>query len=801
MANAWQNMRYALRLLRNRPGFALAVILTLGVGIGASTAIFSILQGTVLRPLPYPRPDRLIFVRGSYLPTGGGGPNSVPNYLDLRQQVRSVDVFAGYSQGAVNLATDEAPVRASTINATDNFLEALGVHPALGRGFLPGEDREGAARVVIITDRLWRDRFGARPDVIGQTFPLNAEPYTIVGVLPKSFWFPGDPQLLIPFAWTPQALTQTRGNRMLEIVARLAPGATEDGARSELQQLFAQLAATYPDQNTKDWTIVTFPARERLLGVSRSSLKLLSGAVLLLLAIGCVNVANLLLVRAERRQRATAVRAAVGAGRGRLMRGFLTESLTLASIGSVVGIGLAWLTTRALLSLFGSTLPRAGDVHLGVPVVAFAVGLALLTGLLVGAVPALRIDVERLYDGLREGGRGSTRGGNRLQKSLVMVEVALAVLLVSGAGLLLNSVWRLNRVATGIEPRRALTFQIDLPATKYASGGAVAQFTDRALAAVAAVPGVQSAGVSQRIPLLGGYNITTLASPEDATIQAKFVEIRWVTPDFFRASGIPLLQGRMLTDVDGRDSANIVVISDELAHTLFPDGNALGQWINPGWNATGFEVVGIVGSVREFGVARDKRPAFYRPFGEATGTSRTEAFVVRTTNDDPLSVLPGIRRALAAVDPALPLFGASSMEDVVHRTYGNRRFATTLFAGFAVVALALAALGIFSVLAFAVEQRGREVGIRMALGATRQSVTRMIVGQGLWLTGLGLAIGIVSAVFASRLLRSLLYGVQPADPATLTVVAVVAATTALAASYLPARRAAGIDPMVAVREE
>jgi predicted permease len=797
----WQDIRFAFRTFRRRPGFALAAILTLAVGIGASTAIFSILQGTLLRPLPYPQPERLLRVRGLYLPTGGSGGTSVPNYLDLERQTETLAELVAFSPGAVNLAAADLPVRAPTVRATANFLPGLGVAPALGRGFAPGEDREGAPRVVVLTDRLWRDRFGGRADALGQIIELDAQPHTVVGVLPASFWFPGDPQLVVPYAWTPHDLTATRGNRRVEVFGRVAPGFIPEGALDELQRHFTQIAATYPNDNTTDWTIATTPAREWMLGVSGSSLWLLAGAVALLLLIGCVNVANLLLVRAERRQRETAVRAAVGAGRGRLVRALLAESLTLAALGCVVGIGLSWATTRLLLSLFGSTLPRADDVRLGIPVIAFAAGLALLTGLLVGLVPALRLKSDRLYQGLRDGGRGAAAGRSRLQNALVILEVGLAVLLVSAAGLLMNSFWRLNRVETGINADRALTFRVELPAAGYPTDTAIARYFERALAAIAALPGVQAAGITDRTPLLGGYNITSLPSPVNPELVASFVEIRWVTPGFFSAAGIPLLQGRLLTEADGRAGADVVVISDALAQTLFPAGDAVGHRIDPAWNDGGFEIVGVVGSVREFGVTRDKRPAFYRPFAVETGVARSEVFIVRTATDEPLGLLPSIRRALTTLDPTVPLFGAATMRDVVRRTVGTQWFATALFAAVGLLALALAALGIFAVLAFSVEQRAREVGIRMALGATRERVTRLVVSQGLRLTLTGLVLGLGTAVFALRLLASLLYEVRPADPATLALVTLVAVAAAASASYLPARRAASIEPMRAVSEE
>jgi len=787
------------RQLGRRPAYVVTVIATLTIGIGASTSIFSILHGTVLRPLPYPEPDRLIRIRDAYPATGGGGGMSIPNYMDLRAEARTLDGFAAFNIGSVNLAAQDAPLRARSLTVTANFFAVLGVSPFLGRGFREGEDRAGTPRIAVISERLWRERFGGRREALGETLEVNAEPYTIVGVLPASFWYPGDPQLVIPYVWDERDLTQNRGSRQLEGFGRLAPGVSQRMAETELRTIFRRLEEAYPGSND-GWSVATFSIREWMLGYNRTSLWLLSGGVLLVLLIGCVNVANLMLVRAERRQREIAVRAAIGAGRGRIIRDFLTESLTLAVVASALGVALAWGVTQVLLSLFGGALPRAEQVGLGAAVVGFAVGLALVTGLLVGLVPALRTDTGNLQQALREGAMGVIGGGSRLQKSLVAVEVALAVMLVAGAGLLLNSFWRLNQVETGIETENAFAFRTELPASAYESAEGINQFYWEALERIQAVPGVRHVGITDRVPLLGGYNITTLASPVDPELEAKFVEIRRVTPGFFPAAGIPLLEGRLLSEDDGRREAQVAVISDALARTLFPDGGAVGQRIDPGWNEGGYEVVGVVGSVREWGVIRDKRPAVYWPF-PVPNTRRDFVFIVRTAGGDPLAVLPAVRRAIAELDPNLPLYGIMTLEDAVLERLGNRWFATALFGAFGALALALAALGIFGVLAFTVEQRTREVGIRVALGATRDQVTRMVVGQGLRLVAIGLVLGIVAALLSSRVLSGLLYDLEPTDPLTLIVVALVAVTTATLASYLPARRAARIEPMAVLRDE
>jgi putative ABC transport system permease protein len=795
-----RHARILFRSLARRPGYTLTAMLTLAVGIGASTAIFSIVQGTLLRPLPYPHPERLVRVWDEYVATGGHGPLSVPDYMEFRHGAKGIAALVGYSTGSVNLAAEEAPERARSVSATANFFDGLGVQPALGRGFREGEDRAGAQRIVVISNRLWRERFGGRADALGRTLQIDAEPYTVVGVLPASFWFPGDPQLVIPFGWNERTLTQNSDSRWLNAFARLKAGVTPEAAQSDLERVWTAILAEHPQKN-QDWAVRAAGFDDVLFRGTRGTLWLLAGAVLLVLVIGCVNVANLMLVRGERRQRELAVRTAVGAGRARIIGGFLAESLTLAAVASMLGVALAWIATRLLLSLFGGALPRAEAVGLNPVVVLFAVGLALLTGLVVGLVPTLRLDARRVYDALREGGRSVSGGRTRLQRGLVAAEVALGVLLAAGAGLLLNSFWRLNHVDTGIQPDHAMAFKVSLPSAAYPDVDATRRFFTDAVASIRAIPGVRDVGISNLVPLLGGRNITTLASPGDPELQAKFVEIRQTTPGFFPAAGIPLLAGRALTEDDVRRGASVVVISDVLAKTIFPKGDALGQRISPGWgDSTGYEIVGIVGSVREFGIVQDKRPAVYWPYS-AMGAERGMTFVVRTRRGDPLAIVPAIRRAIARLDPALPIYGVTSMNDVVLQTIGPRWFATALFTAFALIALLLSALGIFGVLAFIVEQRTHEVGIRIALGATRGGVTRLVVGQGMRLVLAGLVVGVLGAVLASRLMTRLLYQVQPADPLTLAAVAAVALLTALAASYLPARRAAMVEPMRVLREE
>ncbi|HMB52987.1 MAG TPA: ABC transporter permease [Thermoanaerobaculia bacterium] len=788
------------RGLLRRPGYTLAAVLTLAVGIGASTAVFSLLYGSLLRPLPYPEADRLIRVHNAYAATGGGGPFATPNYLDLAAGNRTLDELVGYQVKSVNLATEAAPERVRSLAVTANFFAGLGVAPALGRGFEAGEDRAAAPRVAVISDRLWRDRFAGRSQALGETLRLNGDLYTVVGVLPASFWFPGEAEIVVPFAWSEEDLADgRRGHRWLAAFGRLQPGVGESAAQQDLAALTDRIAATFPDNN-EGWTVDTMPFEEFALGRSRASLWLLTGAVALVLLIGCVNVANLMLVASERRRREVALRAALGAGWQRLAAGHLAEGLALSSLAAVVGLGLAYAGMRLALGLYGDALPRAGAIELNLPVALVAVGLALVTGVAVGLVPALRLDVGALQEELARGGRGNARGSSRLQKVLVGAEVAVAVVLAAGAGLLVHSFWNLHEVDSGVEPAGAMVFRLELPAASYPEPERVSAFYDRALDEIGRLPAVEQVGISPRVPLQGGMNITSLPSPDDPEVEAAFVEIRQVSPGFFAAAGIPLRRGRLLGAADASADDDVVVISEELAATLFPEGDALGKRILRHWNEVGYEVVGVVGGVREFGVGGEKRPAVYWLYPALDATTAM-TFVVRTRGDDPLRVVPEIRNVLASLDPTLPIYELRTMDDVVIETIGNRWFATTLFSIFGALALALAACGIFGVLAYVVEQRSREIGVRMALGATRAGVTRLVVGEMVRLVAGGLVVGVAVALAASRLLADLLYEVAPYDPATLATVALVALAVAALAAWLPVRRATGLEPTVALRQE
>lgn len=797
-------LRITLRTLVRGPGYLVPAVGTLALGIGVATTVFSLVNGVLLQPLPFPDAEELVSVRDHYRATSSSGSMSVPNYLDLQGSATTLEGFAAYSPNSLNLADDQSAERIAALSVTHDFLETLGVTPLVGRDLGEGEDRVGGPAITLIGYGLWQQRFGGSRDVLGRTLLLNGEPYEVVGVLPEDFWFEGDPRLLVPFQWDVEQLG--RGSRWLNGVARLRDGVGPEAAQAELQGIFEGLEAEYPGPN-EGWTVASRQLKERFVGGNQAAFYLMGAASLLVLLIGCVNVANLMLVRAERRRREMAVRAAMGGGRPQIVGQFLAEGLVVSLLAAALGVALAYGGVQVLLSLWGSDLPRAAQVGIDLPVMGFSVLVALGSGLVVSLFPAVRTDVRHLYHDLREGGHGGITAGSGLQRALVGVEVALAVVLVTGAGLLVNSARELAKIDPGVELEGGLVFSVQLPSSRYPGAEATVAFVQDVLDRVEGIPEVEAAGVSPRAPLQGGYNVTTVTSSVDPELEASFVEVRDVTPGFFEAAGIPLLEGRTLESGDAVPGAASILVSDALARSLFPDRSAVGETLDPFGNEAHYRIAGVVGSVREFGVLRNERPAIYWMYGyPGLGPTRNLTFVVRA-GEDPLAVVPELRQVLRDLDPTLPLYSIRTLEDVATQTLGSRTLATQLFSAFAVMALLLTGIGVFGILAYVVEQRTREIGLRMAIGADAGRVVRMVVRQGLKLVGLGLVAGVGVAIVSGHYLEELLYEegllyqVAPDDPWTLvTVVAVVVAAGAMAA-WLPARTAARVAPAEALQGE
>lgn len=792
-------LRHALRSVRRSPGFAATAILTLALGIGANTAIFSVVYGALLRPLPYVEPDRVMRIADRWHTQARGGSSmSVSNYLDLKERARSLDGFAAYSAQAFNLSFGDEPARVTGMDITHDLFAVLGARPQLGRFFAPEDDVEGAERVVVLSDRLWRDRFQADPGVVGRVVSLNAEPHTVIGVTARDFTFGGEPQIFRTFSWTAQQ-RETRGSRYISGIGRLAPGATAEGARAELMSLFDELAREYPGAN-ENWSVDLYPLRLAVVGRSSNTILLLAGAVGLVLLIACANVANLMLARAESRQRELAIRSALGAGRARLILHFAGEGLVIALAGGLLGVGLAFAGVRVLLARFGGVVPRAAEIGIDGGVLAFTLLVSCLTGVLIGLVPALR--PRPVGDALREGGRGHARGGSRLRRALVTAEIALAVVLVTGASLVLQSFWRAARTDTGLgDESRVLTVRFELPVARYDDLATVMAFHDRLLERVRALPGVEAAGEVNRLPFLSGNsNVTRVEPMGDPERWANFVELRYVSPGYFDAVGIPLLAGRAPEAFDADTSrAPVIWLSEGVARQLFDDGDAVGRRVDLKWMPDGYEVAGVVGDVREFGPDRAPPPAMYFVAGTAFSQPLAMSLVVRGAGGDPLALLPAVRGILRDLDPDVPLHRPMSLAGLIDESLGDRRFAFSLLGLFAALALLLGAVGIYGVMAYDVAQRTREMGIRLAVGADRRDIVRLVLRGAGGLTVFGLAIGLAGALAAGRLLSGLLYEIEPTDARTLGVVLAVMLGAALFACWVPARRAARVPPLEALR--
>jgi len=794
-----REIKLATRSLAKQPGMAVLAIVTLALGIGANTAIFSVIEGTLLRPLPYADPDGLVRLSDGHQDFGGSGINqSIPNLLDLRAGSSLLEESAIYTFGNGNLAADDRPERVRILYTSSEMLRVLGVTPQLGRDLLTEDDVFGAETVAILSDEAWRTRFGADPGIVGQTTTLDSAPVRIVGVAPSGFTFPFVPELIM--ALQHEGGEYFRGNRSWNAIGRLAPGAELAGLQTELQGIFSRLEEEYPGAN-EGWYTAADPLRDWAVGQGQQSLYLLAGAVTLVLLIACVNVANLLIVRADNRRREFAIRYAMGARRTGLIPHFLSEGLVLALLGGGAGLLTAMWGIDLLVALYGGSLQRSELIGLNGTALAFGVGTSLIVGIVVGLVPLLRIGPLNLHEHLKEGARGSSTRLSSLGTALVISVVALAVLIVSGAGLLTKSIWQLQRVDLGVlEPDRVLTLQLSLPAAKYEDDAAMRGFYEEMIADLERTPGIQAAGLVNRLPLLGGYNITSVTAFGDPDREARFVSMRSVTPGYFEAVGVPLLSGRWLSSTEfSEENIGPVLINETLARQVFAGEDPLGQRVDPGWNDEGLHVVGVVGDIMGGNPTRPAPPAFYFPM--AANVDNTMGLLLRTAMGDPVDMLPTVRESVLRLDSEVPVFQVRTLEEIARSRLGTRRFAMSLFGVFAGLALLLGAIGVYGVMSFAVTQRARELGVRLALGASRGSVLRMVLSQGVRTTLPGVFVGLLLALASSRALRGLLYEVSELDPWTYATVAVVLTLVSVVASGLPAYRATRVDPLTSIRNE
>ncbi|MBX3278865.1 MAG: ABC transporter permease [Acidobacteria bacterium] len=801
MGRFLQDLRFALRTLRKRPGFTLVAVLTLGLGIGANSAIFSVVDAVLLRPLPYPEPEKLVRLWETFPPAGWGSV-SAPNIKDWREQNTVFSSIAAYSFRNVNLSGMESPERVVGAAVSSNFFATMGVAPQLGRWFEGGEDTAGSARVAVLSDRLWRRNYAADPSIIGREIQIGGEAAAVIGVMPAGFRFPSETTEI----WTPLVYTQNqeanRGNHAFLVVARLGADATLDQADEQMKSIARRIEEQYPQQQSGR-SVRIERLKEGVTGGSRQGLLMLSGAVFFVLLIACVNVANLLLARAAGRRRELAIRAALGAGRSRLVFQFLTESLVLSGFGGLLGLAIGKWGVDLLMVWAIGFLPRAGEVALDARVVVFTFIVSLLTGIAFGLAPALRVSRTDLHEDLKEGGRsGDGPRHGSLRKALVVAEIALALVLLAGAGLLIRSFQQLQRLDTGMQAKGVLTLRLTLPESKYPAQESIVAFHRGLLERIAALPGVEAAGMINMLPLVqSGFNgdVNVEGRPEFAPGQSPLVEYRAVSPDYFRALGVPLIAGRFFNAADQAGAAPAVIINSALARALFPDEDAVGKRMNSGvsdWTT----IVGVVGDVRQSGLTAAARPELYLPYAQAGAMVQSAGFVVRAQGD-PLALAGSVRGAVRELDPAQPVYSVRTMEDVLGLAVADRRLNMLLLGLFAALAMVLAAVGIYGVMSYTVSQSTREIGIRMALGAERRDIVKLIVGQGAMLTGIGIAIGLGASMGLAQLIGSLLYGVSASDPLTYAVMVAALTCVALLACYVPARRATRVDPMIALRSE
>ncbi len=803
MEGILQDIRYGLRTLVRSPGFAVVAVLALALGIGANTAIFSVVNAVLLRPLPFRDPGRLMVVESSN--PAKGYPEfavSPPDFLDWKDQGRSFEGMAAFEATPFNLSEGSEPERVQGSRITAPMLGLLGVKPILGRDFRPEEDRDGSDLVVLLGHALWTRRFGADPAIVGRAVSINGRKRTVLGILPPEFSFPNRSEIWTPMAFEKQELTG-RGAHYLNVIARIRPDATLAGARAEMQGIAERLKTQYKDTNA-GWTAVVFPLGEKVVGKLRAELWVLLGAVSFVLLIACANVANLLLARATERQKEVSIRIALGAGRWRLIRQLLTENVVLGLAGGVLGLLLALWGTDLLVAAGQENLPRFREVSVDLRVLLFTLGLSLATGLVFGLVPALQTSRPDLNESLKEGGRGGTAGRarHRLRGALAVGEIALALVLLTGAGLMLKSFLRLVSVDPGFRADHVLKFDVALPGSKYGTDAQQAAFVRQALQKLGALPGVATAAVATTLPLTGdliSYSFNLDGSGPQAPSDRNSAEYDGVSPGYFHAMGIRVLKGRELRESDAAGAARVAVISDTMANRFFPGQDPIGRRIDinngpPAWR----EIVGVVADVKQLSLDGGIRPHVYEPLDQSPSPYVT--FVLRTSTD-PAGLGTAARHAIQEIDPEQPIAGVETAEALVADSVAQPRFAMLLLGVFAGVALLLAGIGTYGVIAYSVSQRTHEFGVRMALGAGRGQVLALVVRQGALLAAAGVALGLLAAAGSSRVLAGLLFGVSPTDPITYAGVALLLTGVALLACVVPARRATRVDPIAALRCE
>jgi putative ABC transport system permease protein len=819
MQTLLQDLRYGARMLFKKPGFTLIAVLTLALGIGANTAIFSVVNGVLLRPLPYKDPDRLARVY-SELPTMNLRKFwiSPPEYVDVQKEAKSWESIGAWAAGGVNIAANGPPIRVAATSVTRSLIDTLGVQPALGRNFTPGEDTVGGPRVTIISHALWQRSFGGQADIIGKEIMIDARPFNVVGVMPQGYVFPpGSNQpaeVWTPFQFDP-ANPGGRGNHFLYVIGRLKPGTTLDQARAEMEMMMAGWKSENRSRHLlqpKFHPVLMFPLHEDVVGGAKSAVLMLLGAVAFVLLIACANVASLLLARAEARHREFAVRLALGAGRRRMLRQFLTEGVILVLLGAAFGVLLAQGGLKMIMAAAPDSVPRTGEIRIDLLVLTFTLGVSMLAVFIFALAPMAQLRERNLAIWLHGSGKGAGGGPSSqlLRKGLVVTEIALALMLVVGSGLMIRAFWKLRSVELGFNPFGALSFTVDLPSSAYPVPEQL-RFTQSLQAKLASIPGVKSAAMAGELPPLRPIdaNDTDIEGYQPGPNEPSKGNVDFwnvVSEDYFKTMGIHLTEGRLFEPPDRNENAQRVVVINQALAKRYWQGSPVGRRLSPmvSNDPNWFTVVGVVEDTKNLGVDKPAGTELYllqpqvpRLFG---GGVTRQNFVVRAEGD-PASVAGAVRAAVREIDPALPIFGMQTMSDTVADSLVRPRFLSLLLGAFSVIALALAAVGIYGVMAYSVSQRTQEIGVRVALGARSSDVLKMVLGQGTKLAAVGVGIGLAGAFALTRVMSTLLFEVSVTDPVTFAAVVALLAIVALLACYIPARRATKVDPLIALRCE
>jgi predicted permease len=813
METLLHDLRFGFRMLRKAPGFTMVAVVVLALGIGANTAIFSVVNAILLRPLPFQDPERLVQVWHVPPPKSFPGMTrfavSPANYLDWERQNRVFENTAIYGYRTYSMTGSGEPESVSAIGVSPDFFRVLRIQPSLGRVFLPEENQNGRGRVAVLSEAFWQTHFASDPNIVGRTISLDSLSYTVVGVIPSKSIFPtssdpkAQPQLWTPLAWT-DAERAIRGNHNYQVTARLKPGADVKQSQAEMNTISARLEQEYPGDD-KGWGAMVVPLRDQLVGDVRPALMVLLGAVGFVLLIACANVANLVLVKTLARQKEIAIRTALGASSARVARQILSETLLLALTGGALGLACAHFGVKLIVAFLAQSLPRTTDITVDGWVLAFTLAVSVLTGVVAGLLPAVRASKTNLNDSLKQGlGRtDADSGGNRTRSVLVISEVALSLVLLIGAGLMIRTLSRLRNVDPGLDPHNVLTVLFALSSTKYDKPVQQIAFYEQLLQRVRSLPGVASAGAIDSLPLGNGGSTQPIAvdgHPALAMSEQPEVAVRVVEPGFFETMRIPLLQGRALSVADTADRPSMIVISQSMAKRFWPGENPIGKRLTMSFSPEkSREVVGVVGDVKGDGLdALDPVATLYAPLPQ--GPTPYMSLVVRTSSP-PSTLVSAVSGAVHEVDRQQPALDVITMDEIVANSLSHQRFNMLLLSAFSGLALLLAAIGIYSVLAYSVRRRMREIGVRMALGAQRGDILRMILGQGTRLALIGAGIGIAAAFGLTRLMSNQLFGVTATDPVTFLSVAALIVLVALAACYIPARRATKVDPMIALRYE